>query len=96
VVAICGGISHSLALIGGPGDVTPRLAMPVIANHQFIMKLPTIEGATYVLEFKHSLADAEWTPLPPIRGYGYGVMRTLADPDTTAPQRFYRVRISPR
>jgi hypothetical protein len=93
VVAICGGISHSLALVALPSDVVPRLSSPMLVNTRFSVTMPTVEGASYFLEFKNSLSDTEWTPQPVVRGYGFGVPRVLTDPETTAPARFYRVRM---
>ena len=47
-------------------------------------------GTTYILEFKDSLTDPNWTPLPSITGTG-GLL-LLQDPSATVPARFYRLR----
>ena len=56
----------------------------------FRVSLPTQSGRVYRLEYKHSLADADWTALPLVAGTGHE--RTLTDPTATGAQRFYRVR----
>lgn len=50
----------------------------------------TVAGATYTLEYKNSLTDAEWTPLGSLPGTGHPA--SFNDPASTEPTRFYRVR----
>ena len=47
-------------------------------------------GTTYTLEFKDSLTETNWTPLPSITGTGSLLL--LQDPSATVPARFYRLR----
>ncbi len=52
----------------------------------------TVAGTSYTLEFKNSLATAEWTPLGSIPGTG--APATLSDSAVAEPTRFYRVRVN--
>ncbi|MGA2662313.1 MAG: hypothetical protein ABSH34_32935, partial [Verrucomicrobiota bacterium] len=51
----------------------------------------TTVGSTYTLEYKDSLADANWTSAQSQTGTG-GII-TLSDNTATSPARFYRVRV---
>ncbi len=91
VVAIAAGYWHSLALVGsGPLITQASLANPFRSNANFSVSLPTQNGRVYGLEFKNSLSDDSWTPLPLVAGNGNS--RTLTDSTATNTQRFYRVR----
>jgi uncharacterized repeat protein (TIGR01451 family) len=50
----------------------------------------TIAGPTYVLEYKDSLSDAQWTAAGSAPGTGNSV--SITDPTATVATRFYRVR----
>jgi alpha-tubulin suppressor-like RCC1 family protein len=79
-----------LALIG---DSPPVLSVPVLnlaATHDtFRFSVPTRSGRVYAVEFKNSLADAQWIPALPLLA-GNGRIRTFTY--EIAAQRFYRVR----
>ena len=47
-------------------------------------------GVTYTLQYKNTLSDPLWTPLPPSAS-GTGGIIVLYDPAATVPTRFYRV-----
>jgi hypothetical protein len=47
----------------------------------------------YTLQFKNSLGDTTWTPIPPAVP-GTGSVILLLDPSATAPMRFYRVMVN--
>jgi hypothetical protein len=51
----------------------------------------TVSGVTYYLEYKVSLADAEWTVAQTITGDG--LSQTLVDTAPLSSQRFYRLRM---
>ena len=91
VVAIAGGAYHSLALAG---EGSPVLSLPLLNPHRnnttFSVSLPTQSGRIYALEFKDSLAETGWRPLPLVAGDGG--LTTLIDPTASGVQRFYRVR----
>ncbi len=91
VVGIAAGAMHSLALLRGDPLPPLRLYEPRIRASTFSVSLPTMQGKRYALEYKNSLAPGGWTALPPIRGYGYGLLRTVSAPATNSLQRFYRV-----
>jgi alpha-tubulin suppressor-like RCC1 family protein len=91
VVASAGGVYQGLALIGdGPPVVQASVSHPATTAEGFSVSLPTQSGRVYRLEYKHSLADPDWTPLPLVAGTGHA--QTLTDPTATGKQRFYRVR----
>jgi hypothetical protein len=91
VVAIAGADGHSLALMGRPLPTSvAALLNPILNGNKFYVAIPTTQGRSYVLEFKNSLQDANWTMLPPVPGDG--TMKTLTDSSANASQRFYRVR----
>jgi hypothetical protein len=91
VGGIAGGDTYSLALIGsGPPVVKAPLLGPTRSADGFSVFLSTQSGRVYALEYKNTLDDAVWTPLPLVAGTGHE--RTLTDPTATGAQRFYRVR----
>jgi hypothetical protein len=63
---------------------------PTLTATGFSVSVPTQTGRVYALEYKDSLEDAEWIPLPLVGGSGHE--RTLPDPTAEGTQRFYRVR----
>jgi alpha-tubulin suppressor-like RCC1 family protein/subtilisin family serine protease len=91
VVAIAMGTYHGVALLGdGPPVLHVPLTNPEKFTNRFSVSLSTRSGKVYALEYKHSLADSQWTPLPLVAGNGR--LRTLIDLTAGASQRFYRVR----
>ncbi len=92
VVGIAAGVMHSLALVRSDPLDPLRLWAPRLAGNTFSVSLATMEGKRYCLEYKDSLSTGSWTSLPALRGYGYGVTRTLSGPAAQTGQRFYRVR----
>ncbi|MBI4661077.1 MAG: hypothetical protein HY735_19785, partial [Verrucomicrobia bacterium] len=91
VIAVSGAAGYSLALSGdGLPVVQVPLINPTLSADGFSVSLPTQSGRVFALEYKNSLTDAAWTPLPLVAGTGYE--RTLTDPTVAGAQRFYRVR----
>ncbi|HWV98768.1 MAG TPA: immunoglobulin domain-containing protein [Candidatus Acidoferrum sp.] len=91
VIAIAAGLYQSMALIGnGPPAAQALATNPNLDANGFSLALPTRSGRVYLLEYKNSLSDSNWTFLPLIPGNG-GTM-LLADPTATNAQRFYQVR----
>jgi hypothetical protein len=92
VIAVAAGAFHALALIGdGPPVVQASVNHPRMTADGFAVSVPSQSGRVYRLEYKHSLADPDWTPLPLVAGTGHE--RTLTDHTTSgSSQRFYRVR----
>jgi hypothetical protein len=88
VVAIS---AQGLALIGDglPAPESP-VAHPRFGTDGFSVDVATQSGRVFRLEYKNSLAESTWTPLPLVAGNG-GV-RTLTDAIAAAGRRFYRVR----
>ena len=52
--------------------------------------IPTDLGHVCALEYKPSLTNTQWTPLPLVGGTGG--LTALSDPTGAPSQRFYRVR----
>lgn len=91
VIAVADGCFHGLAIIGdGPPVLHAPLNHPIMDANGFSVSVPTQSGRVFSLEYKNSLADAEWTRLPLVAGTGQE--RTLTDPTANGTQRFYRVR----
>jgi hypothetical protein len=91
VIAIAACASQNLALVGdGPPILGAVMSEPVASTNGFSVSVPTQSGRVYRLEYKTSLADAEWTALPLVAGNGKDLV--LIDPSAIDSQRFYRVR----
>ena len=91
VIAIAGGEAFCLAIIGdGPPSLNVPVSISSQAARRMSVSVPTQSGRVYRLEYKASLSDTNWTPLPLVAGNG-GV-RELIDPTAAGAQRFYRVR----
>ncbi len=93
-VSIAGGSFHSLVLLAEnewplPARVSPEAFDPRMQGHRFSVRVPSVRGRVYTLEFKNSLSDPSWTPLPMVVGDGSELL--LSDPNATTPHRFYRV-----
>jgi hypothetical protein len=91
VVSIAAGAAHSTVLLGD--ELPPRrclLTNACVRDHRFSVSLPTQSGRVYALEYKESLADAQWTALPLVAGNG--TLQTLLDDSRATAQRFYRAR----
>lgn len=91
VIAIAAGEYHSMALIGnGPPATRAYLSNPKFDANSLNISLPSQSGRVYVLQFKKSLSDANWTSLALIPGTGRTL--TLTDLSATNSQRLYRVQ----
>jgi len=90
VVAIAAGSFHAVALVSS--CPLPPLPLSPVAKlgEEFRLSLPTTRGAAYFLESAESLDDPRWSVLGTT--WGDGTIRTLTDPNATAPKRFYRIR----
>jgi exopolysaccharide biosynthesis protein len=92
VVGIAAGAQHTLLLVDASTPL-PRLLNPAWRQGRFSAVFQTLNRRNYVLEFKTSAVETNWTALPPV--LGNGSLRLLADPNAAAPQQFYRVRQGP-
>jgi hypothetical protein len=91
VIAVGAGLFHNLALEGNsPLMLHALVTQPIMTTNGFHVSIPTQSGRIYRLEYKDSLADANWIPLPLVAGNG-GV-KILTDATPTGMQRVYRVR----
>ncbi len=91
-----GGYS-GLAMIGTAKTIADEVASLTIVMRQpeytatgFKVTVPSQSGRVYRLEYKNSMADATWTPLPLVAGNGTDLV--LTDLAVVNSQRFYRVR----
>ncbi len=91
VVAISAGRNHTLALVGdGPPVTSALMSQPEYTPTGFKVTVPSQSGRVYRLEYKNSMTDAEWTPLPLVAGNGKDLV--LTDATALDAARFYRVR----
>jgi hypothetical protein len=87
--AIAAGEYHTVVLFADSLP-TPRLLNPTRKGNRFSAQVQTLSPKHYALEFKNSLAAANWTAVS--TNAGNGALRVLADPAATGAQRFYRMR----
>lgn len=91
IVAVAVGSAHSLALVGnGPPVIHALASNPTWSTNGFTLSVPSEKGRIYSLEYKNSLDENDWKPLPLIAGNGSQI--SLNDPASTSTQRFYRVQ----
>jgi hypothetical protein len=91
VVAISAGWKSSLALVKDQGPVLQSpLSEPALNAGEFSVKISTQSGRVYRLEYKDTLTDSQWIPLPLVAGNGR--VMTLVDATASAHGRVYRVR----
>ena len=84
-------INHGvLATNCGVVLTTPAIINENRLNSTNIILFTTVSGQSYTLEYKNTLTDAAWTPIPPSVP-GTGSSMTLTDTTATVSTRFYRV-----
>jgi hypothetical protein len=69
----------------------PQSPAPGIVDGKFGFGFPTEVGLVYVVEFKESISDSNWTQLEEIEGEGSYL--TVSDPEGLRTARYYRVRL---
>jgi len=89
VVRVAAGIKHALALVG-ESPPAPRLIESRLQSGAFSVRVSTVCGTAYRLEYKTALDHDPWIMLTPLPGDGS--VKTLLDTAPTAATRFYRVR----
>lgn len=91
VLAVEGGYRFSIALVGNAPPVAyVPMGNPAFSPNGFTISILTQSGRVYRLEYKSSLSDPDWTPLPLVAGSGTNLV--LTDPSPASSHRFYRVR----
>ena len=91
VVAIAAGNYHNLALLSDDLFSPFRhLTNPLRAGNTFAFSAETQSGKVYLLQFKDSLLNTNWTSFPLVPGNGKE--RGFIDPNASFPMRFYRIR----
>ena len=90
VLAIAAGYNYHVAIVGDsvPVAIEP-MAGASFSKGQFIISQPTSLGRNYRLEYMDSF-NGNWQIVSPLPGNG--ATQTLADPNPSPVQRFYRVR----
>lgn len=91
VQAIAASGNFTLALVhSGPPVLQAPLTNPRLGSDGFAVSAPSKRGRVYRLEYKNSIAETEWTPLPLVAGNG--TILDLRDSNPGDSSRFYRVR----
>jgi hypothetical protein len=60
-----------------------------LSGDQVQLRFPTINGRSYMVQYKNFLTDADWTDLQPVSGDG--TIRTVLD-SVAGTAKFYRIR----
>ena len=93
--------SYAVVITNVVGSITSSVATLTVLSTGAIINLSSVEptisisfpsqaGSNYVLEYKNTLADLVWTPLPPVVT-GTGGIIVLQDTNPPVTSRFYRV-----
>ena len=95
--------SYAVVITNTAGSVTSSAASLTVSPASAIISIslsvgagvsitfPSVAGVSYVLDYKDSLDDPAWTPLPPATTATGSVM-VLPDTNTPTASRYYRVR----
>jgi hypothetical protein len=75
----------------GGGGSAPVISNPKLTGTTFTFSVPTQAGTNYVLEYKNSISDANWTPIQ--TNNGNGAMMNMTNLGTVSPSRFYRIHL---
>jgi hypothetical protein len=75
-------VVYAIALMLEPRWVAPNLCQLTFA---------TVPGHSYVVEYRNSLTSGTWTPMQ--TNVGDGNLQTVVNTVTSAPQRFFRLRL---
>jgi hypothetical protein len=85
-----GSVTSSVAsLIVSPAGAT--ISISLSAGTGVSITFPSVAGLSYVLDYKNSLDDPTWTPLPPATA-ATGSAMVLQDTNNPTASRYYRVR----
>ncbi|MSU60068.1 MAG: hypothetical protein EXS35_18175 [Pedosphaera sp.] len=93
VIALAAGYAHTILVLDSGALPAPRWLGLSLNAGKFGGFVPSFQRKSYVLEFKNSLADPNWTTIT--TATGNGALLRLADPVATGPARYYRVRFNP-
>ncbi len=77
--------------IGGGGGTAPIIGNAKLTGTTFTLTVPTQAGSNYVLEYKNTMADLQWTPVQTNSGNGAEI--GLTNTGAVGPSRFYHVRV---
>ena len=88
-VGIAAGSYHTVVLLNGVIPA-PRLMLPDRQGDVFSAVVQTLNGRSYALQYKHSLAATNWTAVG--TNAGNGALILLTDPTATTTPRFYRMQ----
>lgn len=81
---------HELRLVA-EGEAPVRLTVVAWGPDGFTVRLPSVSGRTYALEYSESLEPSSWTTSPPVMGTGEPL--SLTHSALLGTRRFFRVRV---
>lgn len=92
IVGLGAGWNYSVAVAGGTQPPAPLsvAGAALSASGSFNVSVLSQANKSYVLQYKNSLSDPNWTALPAVAGTGQTIL--LKDPAASAANRFYRVQ----
>jgi uncharacterized repeat protein (TIGR01451 family) len=85
-----GNTAISVAVVGGAAEIIPG-SVTFASGSGLSLSVNSTAGLQYSLEYKNSLTDSTWTPLPASTVAGNGGVITLQDNSPAQAQRFYRI-----
>ena len=93
----CGTIVGTISNSGTLATNCTAAPSVVITNitkigNDVVLYFTTLAGQLHVAEYKNSLNDPTWTPIPP-GVTGTGAVMTQTDANATVPTRYYRIRV---
>ena len=84
-------MSDSTNALAGRAIGPPLISPPVLNGNDFTFSFDTLNGFTYVVQYKNSFDDPIWQTLQ--SAAGDGTPKTITVPLSDALQRFYRLSV---
>jgi hypothetical protein len=75
---------------GAPPATLASAGLTVNSTKVSLLVSNSVSGLSYTLEYKNSLSDPSWTPVPGV-AVGNGAAILLQDTNAPGPSRFYRI-----
>ena len=92
-------VSHANGAVTSQSAILRVLAAPdfvLISRAEAVVSVTfsTVSGLLYTVQYNDTLGPGGWVPLPEgFRRSGTGAPLIVPDPDTSGPQRFYRILV---
>jgi PKD repeat protein len=80
---------NSTNSVTAQGLVAPSIQSPALDSNRFTFSFNTVNGKTYVIQYKDDLIDPIWQTLQTIGGDG--TLKTITNSTAVPAQRFYRL-----